>query len=206
MRSSGALAVRIRWARRSKRSRCQSRQRKSARQQGRRNPLLHHSPPLLSSRTKERPPLRFRRRRRGSRLRHWLSSSLASAHLRERASKPLPEAPSLVFMSFPERAGAWYPQLPLPRLRTYEASPRLGLYYGPWKPGCPGPALKQLAGRSAKGPVQFGSAKAGMAIAKAIAPTTRATVKSMSMRCMFFTSSPLSPKGKPAHLSVRRRR
>ena len=89
-----------------------------------------------------------------------------------------------------QKAGAWYPRLSLPRLRTYEASPRLGLYYGPWKPGCPGPALKQLAGRSAKGPVQFGAAKAGMAIAKAIAATTRATVKSMSMRCMFFTSSP----------------
>ena len=108
-------------------------------------------------------------------------------------------------MSFPERAGAWYPRLPLPRLRTYEASPRLGLYYGPWKPGCPGPALKQLAGRSAKGPVQFGAAKAGMAIAKAIAATTRATVKSMSMRCMFFHLLSLySPKGKPAHLSIRR--
>ena len=65
---------------------------------------------------------------------------------------------------------------------------RLGRYFGPWKPGCPGPALKQLDGRSAKGPVQLGAAKAGMAIAKAIAATTRATVKSMSMRCMFFTS------------------
>jgi hypothetical protein len=95
-----------------------------------------------------------------------------------------------------QKAGAWYPRLSLPRLRTYESSSRLGRYFGPWKPGCPGPALKQLDGRSAKGPVQFGAAKAGMAIAKAIAATTSATVKSMSMRCIVFHLLPLFSKGK----------
>src|SRR3712207_5008949 len=60
------------------------------------------SPPFPSSerkpeaKTKHGPPLALR----GSRLRYWLGPFLASAHLRERASKPLPSSfelsPSLV--------------------------------------------------------------------------------------------------------------
>jgi len=73
-----------------------------------------------------------------------------------------------------------------PGFASYESSPRLGRY-GPWKPGCPGPALKQLAGRSAKGPVQFGSAKAG---ATTTSDVNTATITAATLLFMLFTSFP----------------
>ncbi len=100
------------------------------------------------------------------------------------------------------RAGAWYPRLSLPRLRTYEASPRLG-GYGPWKPGCPGPALKQLDGRSANGPVQFGAANAEAAITTIIAAKMRAIVTTDSVRFIFHLLSLFSKRAGKRRIEAR---